>query len=135
MFAHALVYAFVAPRKQQQVRLRCQLVGNGLCELAALRAQQNHGRAGGAAQALDGREYWLGLQHHAAAAAVGHVVRDAVLVCGVVANVVQAHLQCAKLLCALEDAFIEICGAHLGKQGQDIDAHAGILPFSLRWTC
>src|SRR5206468_3527646 len=70
-----------------------------------------------------GREERLGLHHHAGAAAVGLVVRGAVLVAGEVADLVHVHAQQPLIASAPEDARLEHAGKDLGKKGEDVEFH------------
>ena len=70
---------------------------------------------------LDRRHQRLGLHHHALATAVGHVVHLQVATAGVVAQLVQRHLQHAELARPLERTDGERPAEHLGEERDDVD--------------
>ena len=71
----------------------------------------------------------LGFHHHAAAAAVRHVVGYMMFVRGVIANIVEMNAHELSLLGALEDGLLQISGADVRKKGEEVKAqwHGGIV--------
>ena len=75
----------------------------------------------------------LGIQHHAAAAAVGVVVGLFLFIQGVIPDLVAVRLNVAALCRPAKDAGVQHLLAHLREQGHDVHTHAhgSFLPVAL----
>src|SRR5437588_7245621 len=76
---------------------------------------------------LSSAEERFGLHYHARAATIWVVVRRMVLVCCVMADVVQAHLHMARLGRPLEDTRPQHTWKHLREEGQDVEQQGSIV--------
>ena len=79
------------------------------------------------AQALDGGDHRLRLEHHPRPAPVGVVVYGAVAVGRPVAQVMDAQVEEPGGAGAGDDALVEGPAEHGGEEGQDVDPHQGLL--------
>lgn len=120
----ALIDAFVmAAEEDEMVALGGEALGRGLFERGACGGHKQHSgplRAEGGESGENG----FALHDHALAPAIGGVVGGAVFVRGPVADVVRVDFHEGALLGASDDAFSQSVGRDLGKEGQDVDAHA-----------
>lgn len=76
---------------------------------------------------FDRRKDRLWLHHHTAAAAVGGIVGNVVLVRRIVADVVGSYSEQARCLRPLEDALLQVAIEHSGEEGEEVNMHKEIL--------
>ncbi len=102
-----------------------EVAGPGLREQAPLGTGEQHGAVPRPRRAdrLGELQKWLGLHHHAGAAAVRRLIDGAVPVVGEGAQVPDDEFEQAPLLRPPEDAGCEGSREHLGKDRDDVDAH------------
>ena len=129
-FNDALVDALIVAADQRQVIVLGQPAGVLLGVTLTARRQEHdmRGRASlfrhlfldGAQAVGDG----LGIEHHAAAAAIGVVVGLLLLVEGVIPDLMAVGLDVAAPGCAADDAGVQHLLAHLREKGHDVHTHS-----------
>ena len=72
-------------------------------------------------------EHRLGFHHHPASATIRYIIRRVVFVAGVVANVVNAHIDQPAFAGALKDTAFEIGGKNFRQKRKNIELHEAIL--------
>ena len=124
MLADAVVDALEVAAQDDEVLRQRQGVGHGLVELLAVGRGENHFVVVAfGLQAVDAAFDGLDLHHHAGKASEGVIVHAAVLVLGVVAQVVDVNFGQALVLCPLHDGAVEEALNHLRKNGNNVYAH------------
>ena len=127
---HPLVYPFIMPTEDKNMLILPQLQRLLLAEglpfgrhIDDVRAGFGHG-----AHRLEAIIDRHGLHQHPLAPAVGGVIHPAVLVLGVVADVVAVDFQLAGLSGPADDALPQHRLAHLGEEGGNINPHRQTAP-------
>ena len=131
------VDSFIMPSDQQQPCVACQRFNRVLrgspslwCEQHTLRTSWVH-LFDGQHRIVEG----LAHHHHARAATKGPIVDLVVLVVGPVPDVMNMGLKHPRLMGSSNDARVERCIEHGGKQGQDVDPHGGVPGETTRPSC
>ena len=126
VLADTFVDAFVVAADQPEALMSGVLKGDRMVEHAALRRQERDGRTVRSCThgRLDGGENGFGLHHHPAATTEGNVIRNAMPVCAVVAQIVDRQRDDSAFERAADNAHPQQAGEHLREKGEDVDLHA-----------
>ena len=121
-----LIHAFVTPAQQGNSRHRCQRFHPALRQPRSLRTEINHVhrlRCGVAYRAQRSAQRF-NHHHHARAATIRCGIYRAMAIVRVIPRIPGVHLQQLALLCTPHHPDCSTLTHELGKQGNDINAHA-----------
>ena len=124
MLANAIVNALVVAAEDNHVVEHRERVGHRLVELLAVGRSEDHLVVVALRfQCRDASVDGLALHHHSRRAAERVVVHTAVLVGGVVAQIVQMYFHQSFLLCACKDRGVDKPVEHFGQHCDNVYSH------------